>query len=278
MKPDTTIYGMIVPHAPTLLEDELDGRETPVITALRQAGQELKAWNIDAVVAISTHWQTQEFRVDDSALHQTVTDYYGFRREIRYDVPGHPALARHLLQAGRDNLIFAQPERHGADHAISIPLYFMFPERDVPVIPLSIAGSALCAFRWGRTLGSALREWGGNVLVLASGSLSHDLHSFATGRILTEHQLFDQQVLQQLMAGNGMDLLQMNPDLIKLAKPEGEFRDLFMLLGILGSKSRGRVEAYESLPGVGLGVVSFAAAQTASDDLYYHCAADSLIQ
>jgi len=72
-----------------------------------------------------------------------------------------------------------------------------------------------------------------------------------------EHEEFDRQVLALLSEGTGMDVLAMDKELIKMAKPEGNFRDLCMLLGVMGSQTRGHVRAYDKLPGVGQGVVEF---------------------
>jgi 3,4-dihydroxyphenylacetate 2,3-dioxygenase len=257
MKLEPNIHGLIVPHAPTLLEDEMDHKESSIITALQDVGKNMKEWGVEVVIAITTHWQTEKFSIDDSPFHNTITDYYGFRREIEYNVVGHPALAGQLLKAGEKNLIFPAALRWGVDHAVTIPLHFMFPDKDIPVIPVSVSGSPLCAFRWGRTLGKAIRDWGGKALFLASGSLSHDLASFRTGRMVTEYDIFDQLVLKLLSDGMGMELLKMDPRLIETAKPEGAFRDLMMLLGVMGSQTPGYVRAYEQLPGVGLGVVEF---------------------
>jgi len=253
------IHGMIVPHAPTLLEDEMVGAMSPVITALQESGKKLKEWGVEVVVAVTTHWQTKEnFSIDNSKFHNTVTDYHGFKAEVQYDVLGHPELAELLYKAGEKNLVFPQMTKRGVDHAVTIPLHFMFPEQDVPVIPLSISGSPICAFRWGRTLGHTLRQWGGKVLFLVSGSLSHDLRGFMTGKIRTEHPIFDQQVLQLIKEGRGMDVLEIDKHLIEIAKPEGGFRDLYMLLGVMGAQAHGTTLAYEKLPGVGMGIVEFA--------------------
>ncbi|HWR42136.1 hypothetical protein [Sporomusa sp.] len=257
MKLESNVCGIIVPHAPTLLEDELNHKSSSIITALQDIGKSLKLWGVEVVVAATTHWQTEKFLVDNSLFHKTITDYYGFRREINYDVSGHTALADLLLKAGERNLIFPSEQPYGVDHAITIPLHFMFPERDIPVIPISVSGSPLCAFRWGRILGHTLRDWGGKVLFLASGSLSHDLSSFMTGEVLSEYEKFDSMVLNLLSKGKGMEVLNINPKLVEIAKPEGAFRDLFMLLGVMGSGTRGNIRAYEKLPGVGLGVIEF---------------------
>ncbi|WP_346355751.1 hypothetical protein [Azotosporobacter soli] len=258
MKLNSNLYGMIVPHAPTLLEDELDGKDNAVVNALRDSGKRLKEWGVEAVIAVTTHWQTgANFALDAADAHKTVTDYYGFRSEVEYDVAGQRELANRLLAAGAKSLVFPQNAKHGVDHAVTIPLHFMFPERDVPVVPLSVAGSPIDAFRWGRALGGALREWGGKTLLLVSGSLSHDLRTLMTGRSRREHGEFDRQVLDLLSSGNGMAVLELDEKLVELAKPEGAFRDLYILLGALGSTAKGEVKAYEAMPGVGLGVVEF---------------------
>lgn len=281
IKIDSNIHGMIVPHAPTLLEDEMNHKSSAVIAALQDIGKRVEEWGVEVVVAVTTHWQTKEnFFIDNSPFHKTVTDYYGFCREIEYDVAGHPPLAELLQKAGEKNLIFPSILKHGVDHAITIPLHFMFPNKNIPVIPLSVSGSPLCAFRWGRTLGSTLRSWGGKVLFLVSGSLSHDLSSFMNGKILREHEVFDRQVLKLLSQGKGMDVLTIDQELIKVAKPEGVFRDLCMLLGVMGSQTVGEVQAYESLPGVGLGVVEFKdlGNNEQDEELVKHYARNGMIQ
>lgn len=258
MKIESNIHGIIVPHAPTLLESEMDHRVSSVITALQDSGKRMKEWGVEVVVAVTTHWQTEDtFFIDNSAFHETIMDYYGFRRKIEYDVFGHPELADLLLQAGERNLIYPSIRKHGADHAIAIPLHFMFPEKNIPVIPLSVSGSMLCAFRWGRTLGNTLRNWGGKVLFLVSGSLSHNLACFMSGKMVMEHEKFDRQILKLLSEGKGMDVLAIDQELMETAKPEGAFRDLFMLLGVMGSQTHGNIRAYEKLPGVGMGIIEF---------------------
>ncbi|MBP2633180.1 MAG: Extradiol ring-cleavage dioxygenase class protein subunit [Firmicutes bacterium] len=258
MKIESNIHGIIVPHAPTLLADEMGDPSSSVIVALQDSGKRMKEWGVEVIVAVTTHWQTgDKFFIDNSPLHETVLDYYDFDKNFEYDVSGHPELADLLLQAGERNLIFPKMHKHGADHAIAIPLHFMFPEKEVPVIPLSVSGSMLCAFRWGRTLGNALRNWGGKVLFLVSGSLSHDLTCFKSGKMLRKHEKFDCQVLKLLSEGKGMDILEMDQELIEIAKPEGRFRDVFMLLGVMGSQTQGYIRAYEKLPGVGMGIIEF---------------------
>ncbi len=252
-----TLKALIAPHPPTMLEDEMDGKNTAVIQSLKNLGTKLRADGVEAVLAASTHWLTDGFYIDNSSLHKTVYDYYGFRTSLSYDVPGLPALAESLKKAGDEDFIYPEFANHGADHAVTIPLHFMFPEADIPVVVLSTGGNSMEAFRWGRIIRKCVIESNKNVLFLASGALSHDLLSFTQHSVDPAHLLFDKSVLNLLSNGHGLDLMNIDPALLRAAKPEGMLRDLYMLLGFVGSETNGEVLAYESLPGVGCGVVWF---------------------
>ncbi len=248
---------LIAPHAPTMLEAEMDGILSPVNESLKQTGKELMDKGIDVVIAASTHWITDDFKVDASPFHRTVYDYYGFRTSLEYDVPGHPELADLVLKTGESEFAYPRTGKRGADHAVTIPMHFLFPEKNVPVVPVSVGGTPEEALLRGRVIRRAAEKSGLNVLFMASGSLSHDLEFFTTGRHDSAHQLFDRTVMHFLEQGKGMSLTDMDENLLMTGKPEGWFRDLFMLLGFMGTGTRGHVQAYETLPGVGLAVLRF---------------------
>jgi 3,4-dihydroxyphenylacetate 2,3-dioxygenase len=258
MKIESNIHGIVVPYAPTLLAEKIDEQASSVIAALQECGKRMKEWGVEVVVAVTTHLQTEDkFFIDNSSLHETLMEDSTSETQFAYDVFGHPELAELLLQAGEKNLIFPSLRKHGTDHAIAIPLHFMFPEKNIPVVPLSVSGSMLCSFRWGRTLRNTLRKWGGKVLFLASGSLFQDFNCLMNGEMLMEHEKLDWQVLNLLSEGKGMDILEFDQELMRIAKLEGDFRDLFMLLGVMGSQTQGKIRAYEKLPSVGLGIIEF---------------------
>ncbi|EHQ05281.1 dioxygenase family protein [Leptonema illini] len=262
------IYGLIAPHAPTLLEDEQDGRSGAVIQALRSLGHFFLEEEIDVVVAASTHWLADEMLVDGSAHHRTIHDYYGFRVQLQYDAPGHADLAAAIVEEANRMLLFPSLKRHGVDHAVTIPMHFLFPDKSMPVVPVSVGGCRVEAFRRGRAIAEAVRKSGLRVLFLASGSLSHDLQAYLDHDFDPEHERFDRHVLDLLERGRGMEMDSIEPALINRAMPEGWFRDLYMLLGAMGSRATARVMAYERLPGVGLGVACFErSASTEQDDI-----------
>lgn len=165
---------LFVSHgAPTLAIEPSPARDF-----LRALGSSLPAPR--AVLAISAHWTTRGHRVASNAQPRTIHDFGNFGPALaamNYPAPGAPQVAREtqrLLQdAGFD--VIEDPIR-GFDHGVWVPLTQLFPQADIPVSCLSIDPTRDAAYhlRLGRAL-RPLRDDG--VLLLASGSLTHDLHS-----------------------------------------------------------------------------------------------------
>lgn len=135
----------------------------------------------DAILAVSAHWTTREPALSLAARPDTIHDFGGFPPELytlQYPVPGAPELAREaagLLQAAGIEAHLA-PDR-GLDHGAWVPLQQMFPQADVPVTQLSVQPGRDAA--WHMALGRALAPLRArNVLLLASGSLTHNLYDF----------------------------------------------------------------------------------------------------
>lgn len=102
-----------------------------------------------------------------------------------------------------------------------------------------------------------LKDLSARTLFLASGSLAHNLSYFTSDNLVPENEVFDQKILGFISKGKGMDILEIDSRLTEIAQSEGGFRDLFMLMGAMGSQAPGKIKAYEKLPGVDMGVVEF---------------------
>ena len=146
---------------------------------LQQVGAGLS--DLAAIVVVSPHWQTHGVRVTGAAALDTIHDFGGFPPPLyalQYPARGAPELATDvvalLADAGFDAAL--DPAR-GLDHGAWVPLRYLKPAADVPVLQVSLPRDfdAAGALRLGRAL-APLRERG--VLVVGSGSLTHNLHEF----------------------------------------------------------------------------------------------------
>lgn len=138
------------------------------------------------IVIVSPHWMTRGVAVSASAQPETIHDFGGFPAAlyaIRYPAPGAPALAARaaqLLQVLR--IPVSLSEQRGLDHGAWVPLLHMYPDADVPVVQVSLphGSDEAAAFALGRALAPLAQE---GVLVIGSGSLTHNLYEFRTQEV-----------------------------------------------------------------------------------------------
>jgi 4,5-DOPA dioxygenase extradiol len=131
-----------------------------------------------AILMVSAHWLTRGGTLVTSGDTPHMNyDMYGFPDEmyrIEYPAPGDPALATDVADAVRPRTPIYLDTEWGYDHGTWLPLMYMFPEADIPLLQLSIDYSQPPAFHYelAGTLRS-LRSRG--VLVMGSGNLVHNL-------------------------------------------------------------------------------------------------------
>lgn len=173
-----------------------------------------------AILSVSAHWYIPETSVTAMSAPRTIHDFGGFPRElyqVEYPAPGDSALAGHVQE-----LLAPVPasgdEHWGLDHGTWAVLCHVFPRADIPVLQLSIDETKPAAFHYeiGRRL-APLRDEG--VLVIGSGNLVHNLHTYAWG----DHHAgpydwaarFEQTARELLIAGDDgplVDYESLGPD------------------------------------------------------------------
>lgn len=136
-----------------------------------------------AVLSVSAHWYLPETAVTAMPKPRTIHDFGGFPKQlfqVQYPAPGDPDLARRVIELLRPLDVRADTS-WGLDHGTWSLLCHVYPEANVPVVQLSIDESRPPAFHYnlGRQL-RGLRDEG--VLLMGSGNVVHNLHSYAWGR------------------------------------------------------------------------------------------------
>lgn len=154
--------------------------------ALTQWGAGLRAQHpgLRGVVILSPHWMARSPRVMTGPQPATWHDFGGFPPalyELQYPAPGAPALAQEVLGLLQAAGVAAQGDaQRPFDHGAWVPLMHLFPQADVPVVQVALPLGAGPADVY--ALGAALRSLRGQgVLVVGSGSMTHNLAEFFGG-------------------------------------------------------------------------------------------------
>jgi 4,5-DOPA dioxygenase extradiol len=134
-----------------------------------------------AIVIVSAHWDTAVATVGFADRPETIHDFRGFPAELyalRYPATGCREAAEEVVAAIKAaGLPVEKDAGRGLDHGAWIPLRLMFPDADVPVIPLSIQsrGGAMQAYQLGQALAPLAAR---GFLVIASGNITHNLRDY----------------------------------------------------------------------------------------------------
>ncbi|OAN52195.1 dioxygenase [Paramagnetospirillum marisnigri] len=199
-----------------------------------------------AVLAVSAHWQTLEPALGFAAWPDKINDIYGFPPELyqmRYEPPGAPEVAARAAD------LLGEPVRRdpgaGIDHAIWSVMSLIWPDADVPVVPLSVLRGPGAREHWelGRRLRPLVAE---GVLVMGTGAATHGLEDYfrrpAGGPVEPHVQEFTDWLARTAEAGLTESLLnyrRLAPEAGRNHPTEDHLMPFFVALGAAsGGKAR----------------------------------------
>ena len=201
-----------------------------------------------AVLIASAHWETSLPMLTGRETLETIHDFGGFPAALyreRYDAPGAPEVARRaadLLQSA--GYTAAINGCRGIDHGAWVPLKWMYPERDVPIVQLSVQPELGPAHHLevGAALAPLLDE---QVLVIGSGHVTHNLRDWSRD---DEHapplqyaQEFSDWLARTLAADDRESLVgyrEIAPGAVRSHPTEEHFLPLYIALGAAGPHAR----------------------------------------
>jgi 4,5-DOPA dioxygenase extradiol len=204
-----------------------------------------------AIVVVSPHWHTAAPTVGFADRPRTIHDFGGFPEELyalQYPATGCKEASAEVLSALKEAGFAATgDDTRGLDHGAWLPLRLMFPDADVPVIPVSmqahLGGTHHLAV--GRAL-APLTERG--FLIIASGNLTHNLGDFQmayrTGGPAPAYvREFADWIWQHLEAGDLSALLDYRrqaPGAVRAHPTEDHLLPLYVALGAarLGTRAQ----------------------------------------
>jgi len=229
-------------------------------SALQQWGQSLAARDdLRAVVVMSPHWMDTVATVGSHPMPPTWHDFGGFPPalyRLQYPAPGDPGLARRIADRLRAaGIPTAEDPQRPRDHGVWSPLRFLLPQARWPVVQVALPADAgpAAAYAIGAALAD-LRQDG--VLMVGSGSLTHNLMEFFGGRPSVDAQAdpsvvaFSAWVGESLQAGDLPALLDYRaraPQAVRVHPTDEHLLPLFFALGAAGWPQAGGSSAVQAI-------------------------------
>ncbi len=230
--------------APTSLVEK-----TRIHNVYEYLGKALTERGVSTIVVASPHYFSRgKFEVESRDDIPCIQDYYGFPEELykySYEAKNDPTLVREIVNASGEMGVDIIPSQSwGLDHGAWLPLYFMFPNRDVKVVPVSITStSAEEHFRFGEAIKSAIDRTDGTFAVIGIGSPVHRLDLIRFGYYGNEKfepgAKFDEKLIEVVASGEMERMLRLEeefPSLFHAAAPEGRLNPMFVALGASDKK------------------------------------------
>ena len=205
--------------------------------AWRRIGEELPRPR--AILSISAHWFVPGTSVTAVEAPRTIHDFGGFPRElydVQYPAPGAPSMA-HRVREILAPLPVELDTLWGLDHGTWSVLRHVYPGADIPVVQLSIDETRPASYHFeiGRRL-APLRD--DDILIMGSGNLVHNLHTYAWGRHTQEPYdwavRFERRVKELMVAHDFQPLIdyeKLGPDAILSAPTPDHYLPLLYVLG-----------------------------------------------
>jgi aromatic ring-opening dioxygenase catalytic subunit (LigB family) len=250
------VAGFGVPHTPIFPHFvKRDGPDCEIAKLFRAQQNELAAARPDLILVFDTdHLNT--FFLNDMPIFAVGIDsrFKAPNDEPRdvpnYVVPSDRALAAHIRAAAIEaDFDVGMTQNFSVDHSITVPLHFLTPGMQVPVIPFFISGhlpplpKAARCYALGQAVARALAAWPQplRVVIMGSGSFSLEVGGprMAPGRAdgvpdpdwaIRVIRLLEEQQIDRLIAEAT------EHQLLKAGNVGGELLNWIAMLGAIGNR------------------------------------------
>lgn len=257
---------VMVPHPPLIIPEVGRGQEVGIsatIAAYEKAAQHVAKLCPDTVVVTTPHSVMYADYFHISPGREAEGDFGKFgakevRIKAKYDIELRSQLCSLLDRDGF--MAGTRGERDSRlDHATMIPLYFLEKQQvRYRILRIGLSGQTLEAhYRLGEYISKAADILGRNVVMIASGDLSHKLLEAGPYGYQKEGPEYDKRVMQAMGTGNFGDLLDFPDDFCEKAAECGHRSFVIMAGAFDGTSVNSKRLSYEGPFGVGYGICTY---------------------
>lgn len=270
----------LMPHPPVLIPEVGQGGEERVINtvnACRQAGDRINALDPDIIIIISPHgvvFKDAVAIITSKELQGDLGKFGAPQIEFRCNID-LKFTHKIIENANNYGIQVAKIDEKTSvrynmpfelDHGAMVPLYFINKNKSYELVHITYGFlSSTELLKFGLAIRKAAQELNKNIVVIASGDLSHRLIKDGPYEYNPNGSKFDRKLIEVLQSGDLKGLFNIDRRLIEDAGECG-LRSLYILAGIINTERiKTKLYSYEGTLGVGYAVMEF---QEVSGDLY----------
>jgi aromatic ring-opening dioxygenase LigB subunit len=253
-----SVRGCVCPHPPLLIP-EVGGvnrqRVSATVAAMERLAGELGEVELAVVISPHTPGGVDTFYVKTPPRLSGDFGQFG-APQARFAFANDIAFVDRVLGRASDEGVAVDPvDDDDLDHGVLVPMSFIRTRR---LVSLSVVGHYETHKRLGRLLRRCADESGGEVVLVASGDMSHRLTIDGPYRFDPNGPVFDKAVVELLEKGDFAGLEALESPVVQAAGECG-LRSLIALGEFLGEEAARapRVLSYEGPFGVGYLVAAF---------------------
>jgi len=255
------VFAGICSHAPgitgraSLADPRL---RDPLYAAYGRMAEQLRAARPDALLIVAAEHFANFFMTNMPSFAIGMANSYsgpiedpGWLGIARTRIPGNAALSRQLIQEVMQTVDVAYAEEWQFDHGIMVPLHFLTPRFDLPVIPVNIncQGPPLTPLHRAWAFGEALRRAADSVsqriAVVGTGGISHWPATPDSGKI---NETWDRELLDRWQRNDKAALLAYSDRETYRDAGQGGFEIRTFISVAAAARGRGHLQHYAPIP------------------------------
>ena len=230
----------------------------PFYAAYRRLGEQLRAARPDALIVIAAEHFANFFMNNMPSFAIGMADRYSGPIEDpawlgipRTSIPGDAALSQALIHEIMETVDVAFAEEWKCDHGIMVPLSFLTPGYDLPIVPVNIncQGPPLTPLHRAWAFGEALRRAADRVpqrlAVIGTGGISHWPATPDSGKI---NEAWDRELLDRWVRNDKAALLSYSDQDTYREAGQGGFEIRTFISVAAAARGRGQLQHYAPIP------------------------------
>ena len=254
------VYAGILSHAPGItgrahLVDNKEARDA-FYASLERQRKEIESTRAEVLIVISAEHFANFFMDNMPAYCMGIGDKHtgpiedsDWLKIDKTNINGAPELAMRLVKVIMRTIDLAYSEEWQCDHGIMIPLHFLTPNYDLPIIPCNIncQGPPLTplnrVWQFGEALRSACDEQPERIAIVGTGGISHWPATPDSGKI---NEAWDRRFLEQLMNQNKAGLISYVDEEVYAEAGQGGFEIRTLIAAAAAAGGRGDLQFYSA--------------------------------